>query len=136
MNLDDHSQLYGTLRRGPAHRYVLQLYSKASSFCIIMSLSRVLIESGFSHPWHWRRAEQNLQKCNNCRIIVLVNTVNVAICLLDAPFDGCHNSKIVSLCQFINFTLHKRLHQVLLLVYFIILPFFLFMTTFLAFCAP
>lgn len=45
---------------------------------LIIILSRVLIES---HPWHWQRAEQNLQKCNNCRKTMLINNFNVAICL-------------------------------------------------------
>lgn len=94
---DDHTQLHGTLWLGPAHLYVSQLHSKAFSVCIIMILSRVLIESWCFHLWHWWKTEWNLQKFNNCRITILRKNVIGAFCLTDSPFDGCYNSKIASL---------------------------------------
>lgn len=55
---------------------------------------------------------------------MLINNVNVAICLLDALFDGCHNSKIVSLSISTLYSGQKRLPQVSLSVFFHCFAFF------------
>lgn len=59
---------------------------------------------------------------------MLINNMNAAICLPDTPFDGCHNSKIVSLSISTPPKWQERLHQVSLLLVFHLFCFFLLTT--------
>lgn len=59
---------------------------------------------------------------------MLINNMNAAICLLDTPFAGCHNSKIVSLSISTPPKWQERLHQVSLSVVFHLFCFFLLTT--------